>query len=148
MLGDWKLDVLRALLTSLGSEQIKGTAVRPQRPRNNGVGFVCEHVVTIIPLWKWRECDQEGHGISQSTLTLAWSLPETSTLLDLGFRDGKMWSWSLVTFVLSVFSELLWCTKYCAKKARVIYMHCSSILHTFTECNFVEVLQLALEMEW
>ena len=66
----------------------------------------------------------------------------------MGFRDGKMWSWFMVTFVLSVFSELLWCTKYCAKKARMIYMHCSYILCTFTEYNFVQVLQLALEIEW
>ena len=52
-----------------------------------------------------------------SALTLVWSLPEISALLDTGFRDEKMWSCSLVTSVLSVFSELLWCTKYCAKKA-------------------------------
>lgn len=60
-----------------------------------------------------------------SALTLVWALPEISTLLDMGFRDGKLWPWSLVTFVLSVFSELLWCSKYSAKKAGVIYRHCS-----------------------
>ena len=129
--GDICLSVIRAE---------KRSGLRHQRHRNSGVSFV---------LWA---CDDYNSTLKVkgvlSALTLVWALPEISTLLDMGFRDGTLWPWSLVTFVLSVSAEHLWLTKPCAKKARTIYLHYSSILCAFGECDFVQVLQLALEIEW
>ena len=84
MLGDWVtwnlhevMDVLRALFCSLGSEQMKGTVARQQRPRNSGVSFVlwaCEDYNSTLKVkgmlpgrpWYFTECSPIG-------LVFAWN---------------------------------------------------------------------------
>lgn len=44
-------------------------------------------------------------------------LPETSIVLGMDSGMEKVWSQSLGTFVLEIFTEHLQCTKYCAKKS-------------------------------
>ena len=107
----------------------------------------------FVSMWSLQlPFETEGNATRKAVVfckALVWSLPEASTALRPGIQGWRgcglgPW-WPLFFRYLLNFCDD---TRYCAKKARMIYVHWSSILRMFSECDFVQVLQLALEIGW